>query len=425
MNEYKLKFLKNKLPFIIVPMKGAPSASVFLLVRAGGRFEHKNNNGLAHFLEHMAFKGTTSRPTTLDIASEIDSVGGEFNAYTSREEICYYVKTAATKIELSFDILSDMLQKSLFRQEEIEREKGVIIEELNMYEDMPERKSIENFERLLYGDTSMGWQLIGPKENILKFKRNDFLAYQKQFFTAGNMVLVAAGRIDEEKAVVLGEKYFGRFKKGVKKRPAKINLEQKHASVFLVNKKTEQAHLALGLPTVSLNSPDKDYYSHLLMSAILGGSMSSRLFIEIRERRGLAYYVRTIPEAYSDSGFLAVWAGVRLKAIDEAIKISVNELFKLTSQPVSDRELKKTKDMVKGRAVLSLENSRNVAERYATQQLIGRKIRTPKETFAKIDEITVEDIQKLAKRLFKPEKLNLSLVGPFRNSDKFKNLLKF
>lgn len=423
MNQYARKKLKNGLSLIVVPMDEVPSATVLLMVGAGARFETKRINGLAHFLEHMAFKGTKKRPTTLDIASEIDGAGGYFNAYTSREEICYHVKSLASKVELSLDVLSDMLQNSLFREKEIEMEKGVIVEELNMYEDMPERKSLENFERLLYGDNSMGWSVGGTKNRVVGFKRINFLDYLKRFYLTDNMVLAVAGKVDETKIINLTEKYFNSLTKGGKKRPQKVVPQQNQPQVFLANKKTEQAHFALGLKAIAIGSPD--YYSFSLLSAILGGSMSSRLFIQIRERRGLAYYVRAIPEAYSDSGFLAVWAGVRIKSIDEAIKVTLAELHQLAEKKVGDKELKKGKELIKGRLALGLEDSSKVAERYAYQQLIQGEITTPKETFAKVDQVTAEEIQKLAKRLFKTNRLNLSLVGPFRSEEKFKKLLKF
>ena len=423
MNQYTYKKLKNGLPLIIAPMKGAPSATVLLMVRAGARFETKRINGLAHFLEHMAFKGTKKRPTTLDIASEIDGAGGYFNAYTSREEICYHIKSPAFKVELSFDILSDVLQNSLFEKGEIEKEKGVIVEELNMYEDMPERKSLENFERLLYGDNSMGWGIGGTKDRVTGFKRINFLDYLKRFYLTGNMVLAVAGKVEEDKMVKLAEKYFVRPTKGDNKKPVGVSLNQKAPKVFLANKKTEQAHLALGLPAVSVNSPD--YHTLSLLSAILGGSMSSRLFIQIRAKRDLAYYVSTIPEAYSDSGFLAIWAGVRIKSIDEAIKVTLAELHKLAEEKVGDKELKKGKELIKGRLALGLEDSSKVAERYAYQRLIQGKVTTPKETFAKVDQVGAEEIQSLARKLFKTNRLNLSLVGPFRNEGRFKKILKF
>ena len=423
MNQYTYKKLKNGLPLIVAPMKGALSATLLFMVKAGARFETRRINGLAHFLEHMAFKGTRKRPTTLDITSEIDGAGGYINAYTSREEICYYIKSLASKVELSFDVLSDVLQNSLFEKAEIEKERGVIIEEFNMYEDMPERKSAENFERLLYGDNSMGWQVIGSKENILSFKRDDFLSYLKRLYLSGNMVLAVAGKVNQEEVTKLAQTYFGSLTKGVKEVVPKKELKILAPRLHLARKKTEQAHLVLGLPTVSINDPD--YYVVSLLSAILGGSMSSRLFIQVRERRGLAYYIRSLSEGYSDSGFLAVWAGVRIKAIDEAIKVILDELHQLTEEKIGDKELKKGKELIKGRLALGLENSSALAERCAYQQLTQGKITSPKETFAKVDRVEAGEIQNLARKFFKTNQLNLSLVGPFRSEEKFKKLLKF
>ncbi|MBL7150903.1 insulinase family protein, partial [Candidatus Microgenomates bacterium] len=328
--DYQKTTLKNGLRVITVPMPQMDSVTVMVGVGAGSRYETKQVNGLFHFLEHMAFKGTKKRPSTLDIATEVDSVGGEFNAFTSKEMTAYYIKLAAKHTELAFDVLADILTNSLFRQEEIERERGVIIEEINLYEDTPTRRVLELFERLLYGDNPMGWDIAGEKKNIRQIKRGDFLKYVNRLYFPQNMTVVVAGKFKQVEIVKLVEGYFGGFKKKGKKVKKKIKLDQKKSKLKLIYKKTEQAHFCLGVPGYWYSHPDR--FSIGLLATILGGGMSSRLFIEIRERRGLAYYVGCAPEFFTDSGYLLAQAGVRLDSTDEAIKVILEEYNKVKNQ---------------------------------------------------------------------------------------------
>jgi len=422
MYQHKVTTLKNGLRLITIPMPQVESVTLMVGVGAGSRYETKRVNGLFHFIEHMAFKGTKKRPSFLDISSEVESVGGVYNAGTNRELTSYFIKLAAKHQKIAFDILSDMLLNSLYDAKEIEREKGVIIEELNMYEDTPTRRAWELFFRLLYGDNSMGRDIGGKKENIRQIKRKDFLKYINRLYFPRNMVVVAVGKVNEEKAKQLAKRYFSQLDRKGKKQTKAIKISQKRAKSKLTYKKTEQAHFCLGVPGYWYSHPDRFVLS--VLAAIIGGGASSRLFIEIRERRGLAYYVRGVPDFFTDSGYFLARAGVRLKKIDEAIKVCLNEFGKISLKKVSDKELVRAKEMIKGNLILALEDSRNVAERYSNLLLLEKKIRTPEETMALIDKVTPDDIQRVAKSIFKPEKLNLAIIGPYKDEKRFKKLLK-
>jgi len=394
-------------------------------VGAGSRYETRRINGLSHFLEHMAFKGTKKRPTTEQIASEIEAVGGVFNAFTDKEFTGYWVKLPAKHLPLACDILSDMLTNSLLKKEEIERERGVIIEEINMREDVPMTKVAVEFEQLLYGDNPMGWDIAGEKETVAKINRQDFLAYMRRLYFAKNMVVVVAGGIKKGKELIeLISNYFELLQKVGKNVTKPINVEagvgQNEPRLKLISKKTEQAHFCLGVPGYSLK--DKRRWVAGVLTAILGGGMSSRLFLEIRERRGLAYYVGSEAEFYTDSGFVVSRAGVKTEKIDEAIKVTLGEMEKLVAKKVSQKELNKAKEMLKGHLILSLEDSQNVAQRGAVQLILEGKVRTPAQALAEIDKVTAEDVQSVARDLFRREKINFTIVGPYEKEEKFSRL---
>lgn len=422
MHKHKLTTLKNGLRLITIPMPQVESVSVMVGVGAGSRYETKGVSGLFHFIEHMAFKGTKKRPTAFGISSEVDGVGGQFNAFTSKDFTGYWIKLASKHQELAFDILSDMLLNSLFKAKEIKREKGVIIEEINFNEDTPPRRALEDFIRLLYGDNPMGWDLSGKKENIRQIKREDFLQYINRLYFSKNMAVAVAGKVNEDKVIELARKYFKGLKKSGKKRTKSIKLSQKRPKTKLVLKKTEQAHFCLGVPGYWYSHPDR--FVKAVLATILGQGMSSRLFIEIRERRGLAYYVKCEPDFYTDSGFLVVQAGVKLEKVDEAIKVVINEFQKLMDSKVGQKELKKAKEFLKGRLILALEDSQNVASRYSGQILLEKKIRTPEKAMELFDKVTSEDIQRVAKDIFKPKNLNLAMIGPYKDESRFRKLLK-
>ena len=423
--DYQKTVLKNGLRLITVPMPQMESVTAMILVGAGSRYETKETNGISHFLEHMVFKGTKKRPSALAISSAIDGIGADFNAATGKEETLFYVKSARQHLGLAIDVLTDMVLESKIALEEIEREKGVIIEEINMYEDLPMRRVVEYFEKLLYPDSSLGWDIAGEKETIRKIEREDFLGYLGRLYFPQNLILVVAGGFTQNEARKLAHKYLGSFGSKREKLPKpKEKFKQSGPQVFLKTKKTDQTHLYLGVWGNPLGH--KDRYIEAVLGSILGGGMSSRLFIQVRERRGLAYYVRADVEHYLDNGYLSTAAGVDTQRVEEAIKVILEEYQKISkASEISQKELNKAREFVKGRLILDLEDSRNVANLYGTQELLEGEIKTPEEIVAGIEKVTREDVARVAREFFTNERLNLAIIGPFEDKKPFEKILKF
>lgn len=420
---YQRFLLSNGLSVIIVPIKEVRSATTLIMVGAGSRYETRQNNGISHFLEHMAFKGTQKRPSAMEIASLIDGIGAEFNAYTVKEITGYYVKSSANHINLCLDVLSDMISNPKLDKVELDKERGVILEELNLYEDTPMRKIGDVFEFLMYGDTPMGWDIGGERDVIKNIQREDFISYMNQLYSADNITLVIAGNVDVDQVKIDIEKYFNTLKKFKTIAFNKVVENQTDSKVFIKHKKTEQVHFALGVRSVGLLD-QKHRYPLSILSAILGGGMSSRLFDEVREKRGLAYYVRSSSENYLDCGYLATFAGVDPKRIDEAIKVVVNEYKKVAHDgEITQDELKKAKEYVKGHFILELEDTRSVAGFYATQELLEKKLENPDEIVKKILAVSLDDVKDVAKKFLHEKPLNLALIGDFKEESRFERLL--
>jgi predicted Zn-dependent peptidase len=422
--KYSRTILKNGLRVLTIPMPSFESATVMVMVGAGSRYETRLNSGISHFLEHMAFKGTLKRPSAMDIASLIDGMGGEFNASTGKEVTAYYIKSAADKIELSLDVLSDMLQNSKLDSKEIEKEKGVIVGEIDMNEDSPMRDIGDVYERLMYGDTPLGWNIAGSKDIVRKVTREDFLNYMKSLYSPHNMTVVFAGGIESRKSVELAEKYLGKMILFDTLRFDKYQEKQEKPRLFIKTKKTEQAHLAIGFRTVKSDHPDK--YPLEVLAAVLGGGMSSRLFHEVREKRGLGYYISTGADSYHDAGSIFTMSGVDPKRIKEAIVVILEEHKKIRNPKfeIRNEELSKAKEYLKGHMVLGLENSRSVAYYYAAQELLEKEIDNPDRIMQKIDAVTVAQIREVAKKYFVEKGMSLAIIGNFASGQEFEKLLK-
>ncbi len=422
--QFQKKVLPNGLRVLTIPMPSFESATVLVMVAAGSRYENKKNNGISHFLEHMAFKGTERRPSAIDISSLIDGIGGEFNAFTGKETTGYYIKSEKTHVGTSLDVLSDMLQNSKLDPVEIDKERGVIIEEINLYEDMPARKIGDIYEQLLYGDVPMGWDIAGEKENIRTITREDFKSYMGSLYSASNMTVVVAGGIDQDKVVEQVEKYFGNMPKFDPITFERVVEKQDKPQVLLKHKQTEQIHVALGVRTVSIDSDRR--YQLSLLSSILGGGMSSRLFHEVREKRGLAYYVRSSSDEYADVGTFVSTAGIDPKRVTEAVEVMMAEYSKVSQgkMNLTDEELKKAKEYLKGHFVLDLEDSRSVASFYAHEELLEKTVDNPEDVIRKIDAVTKEEVEEVGKEFFVDKTLNLALIGNFEDRQKLESLLK-
>ena len=422
--EYKRHVLPNGLRVITVPMPSFESATVLTMVGAGSRYETRNISGISHFFEHMAFKGTKKRPTAMDIAGLIDGIGGEFNAFTGKEYTGYYIKAEKTHVPLMLDVLSDMLQHSKLDPVELDKERGVILEEMNLYEDTPMRHIGDIYEQLLYGDSPMGWDTIGLKDVIKTVKREDFLTYMGGLYSPHNMVVVVAGGIDQKESLRQVEKHFGSMKQFTIKKQEPIKENQTKPTHFVKEKKTEQVHIALGVRTTHLNSVDKEPLG--VLAAIMGGGMSSRLFDEIREKRGLAYYVRSSSDHYSDCGSFVSTAGIDPKRINDAVLVMMEEYRKIGQGKAkfTAEELRKAKEFSKGHMVLELEDSRNVAGYYAHQELLEEAIKNPDEVIKEIDAVSKEQIDEVGSKYFLNTGLNLALIGNFQDGQSLEKLLR-
>lgn len=416
MKDYKKIVFKNKLRLIVAPMKNANSVTVLVLVGTGSKYETKNINGISHFLEHMFFKGTKKRPTTLSISETLDGIGGQYNAFTSKEITGFWAKVDKKHTELALDWISDMFLNSKFDEIEIEREKGVVIEEQNMYVDTPTSYISELFEKLLYRDTPAGWRIGGEKENILAYNRQKLIDYYRSHYSNENTVICVAGDVMPKEIGKKVEKYFATVE--IRKASAKIaNKEnQQNPEVLIYNKKTDQTHFCLGARTYSIF--DYRRYAVNLLAIILGGNMSSRLFISVRERNGLAYYIHTSIDETTDTGYLTTQAGVKNDSLERAVELVIEEYKDLRIRKIKEAELKKAKDYLRGTLSLSLDASDARASFYASQEVMGLPILTPEEKFKIIDRVSVMDIKKTAEDIFQPEKINLAIIGPVEKEKK-------
>ncbi|MFZ2523557.1 MAG: pitrilysin family protein [Minisyncoccia bacterium] len=419
---FKKKTLKNGLRIIVVPIKGAPSVTAMSMVEAGSEYETKAKNGISHFLEHMFFKGTKNRPSSLDISKEFDGMGAEHNAFTSNEITAYYGKSASKNFDRILDIISDMYLNPIFPEAEMEKEKGVIIEEINMYEDLPQRKVHEVLGELMYGDTPYGWSIAGPKENISKLKIEDFLNYRRMHYVAEKTLIVVAGDVNPKSAFSRIEKLFKNISTGKMIKKNKVREFQSSPQIKVKNKETDQAHLVFGFRTFGLH--DKRIPTLKVLSTILGGGMSSRLFQKMREELGICYYVRSGINDFTDHGNFVISAGVDKSRLDNAVEGILAEVRKIVNDKVSPDELRKAKDYLIGRMYLDLESSDSLAGFYGFQEIMRENIKTPKEMEKEIDKISAQDIQKLAKQIFIDKNINLAIVGNVKKEDKIKNLLK-
>jgi predicted Zn-dependent peptidase len=426
--KYSKDTLKNGLTVVRVPMSGVKSLTVLALVKVGSRYEDDRVNGISHFLEHMVFKGTENYPTAQDVASAVDAIGAEFNAFTSKEYTGYYVKSASKDVDIALDVVSDMLLTPVLRTEDLEREKGVIIEELNMYEDTPMRHIGDVFERMFFAGSKLGRDIIGTKETIRGLTQEDFLIHLKTWYGFHNMVLMIVGDADVVGKEALLKKVEEFFSKGAQDRAAVTAHDFtgnpiSDQRLFIEHKKTEQAHFILAYP--GLKRGHKDRYALNVLGTLLGGNMSSRLFTEVREKRGLCYYVRSDVDYYQETGTFGASAGVDPKRVEEAVSVTFNEFNAIISgdKPITSEELKKAKDYTIGHLILGLEDSESVAQAYGLRQLLEGEIVTLDETIKRIGAVTLDDVNKIARDLIQPDQVRFAMIGPFKDDKKFRKIL--
>jgi len=417
---YTLNRLPSGLPVIVAPVTGTESVTVMVFAGAGSRYEAEHERGISHFLEHMFFKGGNKYKTTQEVSAAIDGVGGDFNAFTGKEYAGYYVKVASEQKEMACDVLSDMLLNATFPPEEIDKERGVIIEEERMYQDTPMYRAGWDFEELIFGNCPLGWDTIGTEKLIKSVTQADFQAHKDKLYTTDNTVIAFAGRITEKEAMDLAEKYFGTLG-GKKSQDFAPFGEYNKERIFLRTKNTEQAHLVLGVPAPG--SLDKDHFPNKLLAIILGGNMSSRMFLNIREAKGMCYYISTDADSYLDAGSLSTRAGIDQSRLDEAINAIMHEYKVCAADGVREDELQRAKDYLKGKVTLNMEDSEERAHFYGKQQLLYPKIKDIPDYFAAVDAVTKEQVDALAKRLLTPEKMKLVVIGKADDKDRLLSLL--
>ncbi len=421
MQDYKKEKLKNGVDLITVPQKGTRAVVVLVLVKTGSKYEEREVMGISHFLEHMLFKKTEKRPSPLDIAETLDRVGGSYNAFTSEDFTGYYAKVDREKLDLALDWVSDIYLNSLLPEEEIEKEKGVIAEEINMRYDNPMTYTQVLWQRLLYGDQPAGWDVAGTKESVAGISKEDLEEYMKTQYSAENTLVVLAGDIKHKEGKSKIEDYFNEINGSKPKKKTEVFESQTSPEVSLLTRDTDQTHLALGFRGFRDARPER--YTQEVIATFLGGMMSSRLFTEVRERLGLAYYIQAAASSNPDTGYLVSRAGLDNSNAERGIVAILNEFSKLKKEKVSERELKKAKDYIKGKTTLKLESSDSVAFYYGRQALLERSILTPKELFKRIDAVTAEEIMEVSRDMFTIDNLNLAMIGPFENETEFREIL--
>ncbi len=414
--------LKNGLRIITVPQEGNPAVTVLVLVEAGSKYETKEINGVSHFLEHMCFKGTKKRPSVIDITSELDGMGSAYNAFTGFEYTGYYAKVEKSRFDKALDIVSDIYINPIFDPEEIDKEKGVIIEEINMYEDLPMRRVQEIFTNLLYGDQPAGWDIVGRKEIIQKLIRDDFIDYRNKHYLAGATVVVVAGGINEKDAIKKVEGAFKDIPTGKKQGKLPVIEKQEKPKLLVKKKDSDQTHLVLGVR--AYDAFDKRRYPLEVLSDLLGGGMSSRLFQKIREEMGAAYYISAGSDELTDHGYFAASSGVQSQKLVQVVDAILKELSKLKHETVGKEELQKAKDHLIGRLMLGLETSDSLAFFHGMQEILTGDITTPEELIEKIKKVDEGQIKEVAEDIFQNNKLNLTIIGPVENSDILQSVLK-
>ena len=421
MYKFQLKKFSNGLRLLMVPSKEALSFQVSVLVNTGSEFETKNINGISHFLEHLCFKGTKKRPSNFEITKELDSVGGSYNAFTGDEVTGYWTRVAAKDKDLALDIVSDIYLNSQFPELEINKERGVIMEEINMYQDIPQSYIWDLWGKLLYGNQPAGRRTLGSKENIKKFKREDFLKYCSSQYRAKSSLVIISGNFQFQEMMPKVKDAFADIKRGQGKIKVKTKERQTKPQVISEYKKTDQTHLILGVR--GFNLFDKRRYGLDVLDAIFDGGMSSILFQTVRDRLGAAYYVHTVNSSGTDHGFWAVKAGLDTNRFEQILKIVLQEWVKFKNEPIPPQVIQKAKNYIYGKVSLSLENVHNVAYDLAGQELLKKQIETPKEYLRKIKLITANDLRRIANDLLQSRNLNLAFIGPNKNTTKLKKLL--
>ena len=399
--------LPNGIRIISERMDHVRSVSLGIWIATGSRTETAEENGISHFIEHMVFKGTKNRSAE-EIARSVDSIGGGLDAFTSKELVSYNVKVLDEHLPEAFDVVADLVRNPLFMEADIEKEKGVILEELKMEVDNPEYLIHEIFSSNFWKGHALGRPILGTKQTIRAFDRDKVEKYYKQFYTPSNILITAAGNLDHKKLVRLADRYFGDLKKR-----RTVKLEEKptpHAPLVFRDKDSlEQVHVYLGVPSIPM--PHEERFACYILNAVLGGGMSSRLFQNIREKQGLAYTVYSELTMYRDAGCMLIYAGTALKSAGKVIESIVRELRELVDKKVTPEELRRAKDHLKGSFVLGLESTSSRMGNLARQELYFKRFFSLDEMLDNVERVTAEEVQKLARQFFDPNRMAVAMLG--------------
>jgi len=409
MFQVEKRILDNGLRVVLAPMENTEAVTLLVVVGVGSRYEKKKLNGVSHFLEHMFLKGTKSRPKPGQVHKDLNKIGAAYNAFTSKESTGFWVKSSAEDFDVGLDVVSDILLEPLFKKEEIEKERNVIIQEINMIEDDPRQKIISDLEGVLYGDQPVGWDVGGKKETVRKIKRADIIKYESDNYLSGNMIVAVAGNFDKNTTFKKIQKSFKRIKKGRNKPAEKVKVFQKSPQIKIIKKQSDQTHFALALRGYDMF--DEKRYALNLLAVILGGNMSSKLFAEIREKLGLAYYVYAYGDQYTDCGYLGMAAGVPHEKLEKVIGIIIKIIKNIQGKGISQGDLDFAKSFIRGQMALSFETSDQIASFVANQELFYKKIMQPEEIFKKLEKVSQSDILRVVQDIFKPEKINMAVIG--------------
>lgn len=420
MSRFETHRLSNGTRVVFVPHADTAAATLLVLFEVGSRYETKKINGASHFIEHMMFKGTERRPNTLAISRDLDSVGADYNAFTSKDYTGYYIRLQAGKLGLAVDMLEDMLYHSKYEPKEVESERNVILEEIHMYDDNPMMLVEELMEEEYYAGSSLGWRISGTEATMAGITRDRLVAYRDAYYAPSRTVVAVAGNFRPAEVLPqLEAKFGGRGEPAKKPKPFArfADSAKSRMSIRLQRKDTEQAQLAIGFPGLPYGHADLSALS--LMSVILGGNMSSRLFTSVRERSGYAYFIKSSLSPFQDVGNLVIQSGLAKAHIRKALALIVKELQAISAKPVSQAELGRAKEYVRGKMSLDLEESSHLADWYARQELLTKKIETPEARLKKIFAVTAEDVRRAAKRTFSPDRAALAVIGPYDDEASF------
>lgn len=405
---YRQTTLRNGLRIITHPMPDRSSVAVGLWLAVGGRHEPMRYSGLSHFLEHMVFKGTTHRSARA-IKEAIEGIGGSLNAFTGEEFTCFFARVPSRYLEQAAEVLADMTLAPRLAPPDLERERMVIIEEIRMYHDQPSQYVHELVDRLLWPNQPLGLALSGSEASVRRIQRAGMAAYRRRYYVPQNMVLVATGDVTHEAAVGLAERLFGRLPGGAPSRFRRASVRQQRAQLEIAERKTEQAHLCLGLHALRRQHPDR--YAASLLHVILGANMSSRLFQEVRERRGLAYDIGTHIKIYQDTGALIVSAGVDPDKLVPTMTVIVAQLARCTQQLVGAREFRQAREFYLGQAQLALEETTEHMFWLGETAVTCSRLMTFDDVASEVQRVRRQDLRRVARRLFQPRRFNLSVVG--------------